>query len=71
MSRTATAPRRNPSECGPPARTKVRRYHPFVPTGTTKLYVCVAWACATGGLHEPCAVCAAPRDEHPYRRGRR
>jgi len=39
--------------------------HLFQPSGLTKQYLCIQFGCHTRGLHEACAQCGWPADEHP------
>jgi hypothetical protein len=58
--------RKNVSLCDGRGRTGIYHAHAFVPSGTSKQYGCVqSGRCRSRGVHEACAVCGWPADEHP------
>lgn len=60
------APPKHPSACQGRGLTSILQDHPFVPSGKPKLYGCAQWGrCRSNGVHEACATCGWPADEHP------
>jgi len=56
-------PKTNTALCGT-GRANVLHDHPFAPSGENGLFLCFQFGCRSRGIHEKCATCGWPEDEH-------
>lgn len=57
--------KKNKSLCTGRKEAEVIHNHAFIASGRLDLFLCVKFQCNENGLHEPCAICKWPADEHP------